>query len=397
MSTFWGSNDFLNNHQAIGGAAKEETVQEAHNRDYFYIATWNAPITNRLLLEAGIAASPQDQPYYYKGYLEGFKPAPPVTDSGFNVNYRTSVGGTTVWWNRNQAIRSSVSYVTGTHALKVGFYGVRGSLSRVQTRANECVCSLQAVSGVPSGVTYYGDPVRQTNGRISPMLAVYGQDQWTANRLTMNLGLRFDYYHSVIDEQNNGPTKWVPTSRLIPEIDGMHWKDLSPRVGVVYDLFGNGTTALKASVSRYVQAEGIATVQQLNPLQGNNSVTRRWTDRNEDRQVQGDPFNPAENNELGVSTNLKFGQPAVSLRLDPEWQTGFNTRPANWEFSGGIQQQVMPSVSVSGAFFRRNFINFVATENQAVSPSDYDEYRVTTRPIAGWGRTAMSGSAACTM
>ena len=95
--------------------------------------------------------------------------------------------------------------MTGSHAMKVGFYGVRGSLSRVQTRANECVCSLQAVSGIPSGVTFYGDSVRQTNGVVSPQLAVYGQDQWTTDRLTMNLGLRFDYYHSYIYEQNNGP------------------------------------------------------------------------------------------------------------------------------------------------------------------------------------------------
>src|SRR4029453_10752632 len=57
---------------------------------------------------------------------------------------------------------------------------------------------------------------------------------------------------------------------------------------------------------------------------------------------------------------------------------GFSARPANWEFSGGIQQQVVPSVSDNVAFFRRKFINFVATENQAVSPSDYDEYCVTT-------------------
>jgi hypothetical protein len=75
---------------------------------------------------------------------------------------------------------------------------------------------------------------------------------------------------------------------------------------------------------------------------------------------------------------VNFGTPSVSLRLDPEWQNGFNIRPANWEFSGGVQQQVVPSVSVYAAYFRRNFINAVATENQAVRPSDYDEYCVTT-------------------
>ena len=45
----------------------------------------------------------------------------------------------------------------------------------------------------------------------------------------------------------------MPTRDItLPDTEYINWKDISPRVGVVYDLFGNGKTAVKANMSDYV-------------------------------------------------------------------------------------------------------------------------------------------------
>ena len=52
-------------------------------------------------------------------------------------------------------------------------------------------------------------------------------------------------------------------------------------------------------------------------------------------------------------------------------------RPYNWEYSIGIQQEVIPRVSVSAAFFHRALGNFWVTDNELVSASDYTFYSAT--------------------
>ena len=101
----------------------------------------------------------------------------------------------------------------------------------------------------------------------------------------------------------------------------LDWKDLSPRFGLSYDMFGTGRTALKFSVSRYVLQEGKGNTNNIHPvIAATNSVSRTWTDVNRDFVVQGDPLNPALNGELGPSPNANFGRPNTTLQFDPTGQ-----------------------------------------------------------------------------
>lgn len=52
-------------------------------------------------------------------------------------------------------------------------------------------------------------------------------------------------------------------------------------------------------------------------------------------------------------------------------------RNFNWEFSAGIQQQLLPSVSMDVTYFRRWYGNFVVVDNLAVGPGDYDPFTLT--------------------
>src|SRR5207249_3732148 len=85
--------------------------------------------------------------------------------------------------------------------------------------------------------------------------AFYAQDQWTIGRMTFQGALRYDRATSFFPEQTIGGVPFLPTVTTFPETDGVTgYKDLTPRGGVAYDLFGNGKTALKFNVGRYLEA-----------------------------------------------------------------------------------------------------------------------------------------------
>jgi hypothetical protein len=70
---------------------------------------------------------------------------------------------------------------------------------------------------------------------------------------------------------------WSPALRRTEQRP--KFNDLSPRLGFAYDLFGDGKTALKATLSRYVQTSTVGFARLLNPINlSGNSATRSWTD-----------------------------------------------------------------------------------------------------------------------
>jgi len=83
------------------------------------------------------------------------------------------------------------------------------------------------------------------------VIGIYAQDQWTMDRLTVNAGLRFDYFRGGYPDHTLPQTTWGPGAFFEGQ-DVAIWKDLNPRLGLVYDLRGDGRTALKVTASRYV-------------------------------------------------------------------------------------------------------------------------------------------------
>ena len=60
--------------------------------------------------------------------------------------------------------------------------------------------------------------------------------------------------------------RWAP-ARQFEEIENVpDWTDWAPRFAVVYDLFGNGRTAIKYSLNRYNQARTTGIAADYNPL-----------------------------------------------------------------------------------------------------------------------------------
>src|ERR1041385_431763 len=105
-----------------------------------------------------------------------------------------------------------------------------------------------------------------THERLVADLGLYAQDTWTINRMTINAGLRWDYLNNKVGAQDAPGGTWIGPRPFDELTDVPNLKDLSPRLGLSYDLFGNGKTALKATLSRYVQTSTVGTARTLNPL-----------------------------------------------------------------------------------------------------------------------------------
>jgi hypothetical protein len=163
-------------------------------------------------------------------------------------------------------------------------------------------------------------------------------------------------------------------------MDNLSYHDITPKSGLAYDLFGNGRTALKVSLNKYLTGYGTAGLAaNPNPILNQvTSATRVWTDVDRDYVPDCDLLNPEPNGECLRLSNSNFGliaQPDTTFADDI--LRGWNARDFNWEFSTGVQHELVPRVSVDMSYFRRWYGNFRATDNRSVSPGDYDTYSIT--------------------
>ena len=93
--------------------------------------------------------------------------------------------------------------------------------------------------------------------------ALYAQDQWTFKRFTLSGALRYDHATSGYGETCIGPDLYVPRQfdgsnwYCVPEGDGVNFNDITPRWGASWDVFGTGKTAVKWNMGRFLTAASI--------------------------------------------------------------------------------------------------------------------------------------------
>ena len=352
--------------------------------------TWTYTASNRLLVQAGATKRFETYEFYARKADWATKGALiPVFDQTTLVNiHGVAVTGFGAFVDADQSmpkVRGSVSYVGGRHELKVGFENEWMKYSDIR-RDNNYQLGYTFANGLPVSLQQRANDFDTVQKTILD-LGMYVQDKWSWNRLTLNGGLRFEWFKTSFGNQFMGPTINASNRNFTVAGGGWHnMKDLAPRMSAVYDLFGNGKTAIKSNANRYVARISGAPLAGSPSLRVNTQATRSWTDglttlpvgdpRRGNFSVDCDLTSPAENGECGGLSNIFFGKEIPSLTYDPKTYQGFGNHSCNWEFSAGMQQQVLPRVSVDVAYFRRVYGNFLVTDNRALSPADYDPFSI---------------------
>jgi hypothetical protein len=356
------------------------TLQNRPNR--LLQLSWTNPYTNRVLLEAGLTTVLTHQDQTKAREFTNPSSVPRICEAGttigrdavslrmhsnnigsdddhaggggaglcgiFTTHNSGSIndqfpGGTNTLINDDTyRSRASLSYITGSHNMKVGFEGayfmekLRNEVNALRmnyryqtpnttattwnaaTRSGNCLMgvaggdefacgnmslpiaqgwhngsdlgNVDALRPIPFGFDY-NTGVGNLDERVW-FGAFYLQDQWTVNRFTINGALRYDHAESRYGASCVGPDLFVPNDAGQPTgswcsepSTGVRYNDITPRWGMAWDVFGTGKTSVKFNGGKFVQSAGFGGLYTgfNDARRSTNSLTRRWDDTNGNR------------------------------------------------------------------------------------------------------------------
>jgi hypothetical protein len=422
--------------------------------------SWTNPLTNRILLEAG--GNFAQQVYHTDHHREYENPIdiPRIVETGDTAGgdlleepqrgatrVNQFAGGTFFQLTsgslnnagaeerntKNARLRGSISYVSGEHHAKFGYDGAiftqaqTNKTNNPQMTFNYSTPTAACLTGAPgacgnTSLQFPNDPNNLARHPIPASVAVntgsytlndkvwytalYAQDQWTLRRLTVSGALRFDNARSGYGETCIGPNDMIPVQTdgtrgyCTDPADGVNYKDLTPRYGATWDVFGNGRTAVKLNGGKFLNAAGITGVYSgANPARRtSNTITRNWTDTNGNRHVDCDILNAADTRD-GCGT-FAFGSNLAQYGRDPNSLDaagtpigltttqcgrtesaipaavkaycnaygesivdGWDRRRNEWQFGLGVQHEILPRLSGEFTWNHRNYSN-LTTQDQ---------------------------------
>jgi hypothetical protein len=322
-------------------------------------ATWSAPLSNRVLVEAGFGST-----YFGFGNFER-KPNPTRDLIRVVSSARADARPTATFpglayrsqdfsnaYNASYLWTGSVSYVTGSHSVKVGYQRTLMAQDVTWTTNNQNL-TYRFNNGVPNQLTQSISP--WMNRSRAAWDAVFAQEQWTRGRLTLQGAVRFDRAWSWFPAQQEGPVQ-IPAGAdhhsgnvgrgPLQRTSLPGWARptmCSATAGRRSRCTWADTWRGRAQGGLYTSTNPTLRMPQTTSTLGTAGVTRAWSDANGNFVPDCDLLNPntqdlrASGGDLcGVVSNTSFGQYVLTNNFDPEILNGWGVRPSDWSFDVAI-------------------------------------------------------------
>jgi hypothetical protein len=345
--------------------------------------TWTMPVTSRLLLEAGASWQVANWVNFAE---EGVtRDDRSILETRTNYRYGATLALTApkARTGRSTFPKFTMSYVTGTHNLKVGFSDEQGFNDESRNRNHKDGLNYDFLDGKPIRIQYQALPYFQQE-RQNHELGIFLQDAWKIQRLTVNLGIRYDWISMGFPEADLPAGPFVP-ARHVDALSGVpDWKDWNPRLGFALDVFGNGRTAVKASIGRFNQLSRSDMTRRFHPFSSSIATAfRNWTDTNGNyipdcnlADFTAQNLSASGGDVCGAISNGNFGKflPQSTLFDDNVIK---DNRDFLWDINAEVDHEVMRGLSVSAAYNHNWDGNFIVTDNLLVGPENFDEFCIT--------------------
>jgi len=327
----WNWSPFKRNHRGASRFRNEDTTWKQYSRAHTFNATYSYMISNNMVATAKGAAvlfdfdlmKKNDQPRFYD-YTTRL--------------YSGSYGYDDLYKRYRYQFLSDLTYYLddwyGRHEFKTGieFEYSWDTRERIHNRLpNGAGPFVYTRNGKPYRVYDYEDFKRHDQKYV---YGAFIQDRWNpSDRLTINVGLRFDRQEGVIPKQGEdrqpvtyGGVTYDP--RVLKAFKPVIWNTLSPRLGFSFDLTGDGKTVLKASYGRFFIANILQWFVTVNP----NSYINRYYYLNPDWS-------------LGRLYRISG---TSGTAMDPDLRS-----PYLDEVVIGIQREIITDVSLSVSYIRK--------------------------------------------
>ena len=359
---------------------------------HMMIGTYTFPATNNLLFEARGHWWIADNRVEAAAGLGDDDIA--IFDAGRGILYgqlfTTNPAGTIVSWvntqgnhgdQGNSSLDFKLSYVTGSHTFKTGVQVVKPRYDEFSTGPlYSPPIQYWYLNAVPFGLSQLASPNDMKANMTD--FGLFAQDAWTIDRLTVNMGIRYDANTSSARAFTR-PGGFFLDAIDFPAIDGFSdFKDIAPRIGLAYDIFGTGQTALKFNVGKNMLNEGLTRALATHPANAlTGQANRPWNDSVAvaggipgDFIPQCDLKNNDANGECGPLSGLAFGTPVTTVGYADDAKGGWGNRDHTWVISALFEHEIRPGLGVTFGYYRTTYGNLITNDNRAVDRNDFTEY-----------------------
>ncbi len=377
---------------------------------YYIVQTkWTGIITPSLILEAGISISHLDyNDLYQDGVATTNLAGTSQYDTSLNKRYVAGIDQTYFQSTRN-AFEPQGTYILGNHTLKFGAMYAFGPYHISETANGDGWAEFS--NGQPLQFLAFDTPYHQY-AQLDADAGLYLTDTWHFKRLALTAGLRYEYLSGEITPENATAGRFVP-QRTVADVNcknnpGMGcWSDWTPRLGGVYDVFGNHKTVIKAGFGKYNTQYSTGFTSNFNP-QASQTETIAWNVSGLNPAIAGQNCAPVTlagqiapnpgcypvggqagsgaNPALAASapigglangTTAGFGTSTSIPGLDPNFH-----REYNYQYNAGVSQELFKGVNLNLNYYRRSNYQGLLLLNEAVGASAWTETTVTN-PLGG--------------